>query len=388
MALSKLLNVSQKMLVLVQFVYEVFSLTDVLDGATIGCTTAIKLVEDGVVHARTLDWSWLDGLEDLLIDLTVKRAGTTLYQCIGFVGFVGALTGIRFGREEASEFSVSLNYRRPFQGSWGKDDDGELQPMLNTPPLWRNRHVPLAVFRSWRGGWPMASILRHTLETCCSFTEAVELLRQTPLLAPGFIALAGRQPHEGVILSRDAGMGGHEQWIGDLGSTICVANVDPQGLELPDTNTVHLSGVSLGSVGAKDIMQGESLFRRDFFLWLAAAAGDDCETAQAKLQRAMLFPPLANDVTVHLSIMCPAASRITSCRSPGPKLLKKVQWDPEMEMCFRCCYWRCHRQVACMTSSREDDATWGSPLRRCGGGYYCVEHVPLNTQNLSTRGSS
>lgn len=123
-----------------------------------------------MVHARTLDWSWLEGLEGLLIDLrvvssTLDGGDSTapprlLYRATGFVGFVGALArttavtttaattmhalyhhlsltthsppGVLTGMREGSGaggsggWSVSLNYRRPFRGEWRpRQPDGD-----------------------------------------------------------------------------------------------------------------------------------------------------------------------------------------------------------------------------------------------------------------------
>ena len=93
-ALAALLGCGRPLLAVLQVVYELFSLTDLLGGSC-GCTAAVKQYEDGVLHGRTLDWSWLEGLEELLVTLRVHRSRRPLYVCTSFVGHVGVLTGMR-----------------------------------------------------------------------------------------------------------------------------------------------------------------------------------------------------------------------------------------------------------------------------------------------------
>ena len=153
-ALAAGLGAPRGVVALLQLVYEAFSLTDALHGehaggplgdagaprggGALGCTSLVRACADGaVVHARTLDWGWLEGLDALLVDLTFTRGGRPLYRSTTFVGFVGVLTALRCDGEAAAgrgAYSVSLNYRRPFAGRW----DAAGRQSLAVPPLWRN----------------------------------------------------------------------------------------------------------------------------------------------------------------------------------------------------------------------------------------------------------
>lgn len=363
-ALAELLDVPVALLALLQLIYEVFSLTEMAGG--LGCTTAIKSCADGAVHARTLDWSWLQGLEALLVNLTVWSGSVKLYQCTSFVGFVGVLTGMRL-RPQAGSFSVTLNYRRPFCGVWKANE-----PSLAIPPLWRNGHVAAALLHALRSGWSIPALLRHALEECGSFQEAVALLRSARVLAPAFIAVAGGT--EGLILSRDGGCGCHEQWL-EAESLLAVANLDPFGAELPGPRQAP-------GLIAKDVCQGESLLRRDFMLRFAATEdSSEASAAIEALHSLLTVPPLANEVTLHVTVMCAARGYFASEFSRGPRLLSDVRWDEENYFARICCYGSCRRRTA--IASLGGTCAWESSIRRRGGGYFCNHHIPLSLTDIS-----
>ena len=67
--------------------------------------------------------------------------------------------------------------------------------------------------------------------------------------------------------------GAHEEWLNSADSkVVCVANMDAHGAELPPASVVgDAEPTALGALGAKDVMQGESLLRRDLMLRLMTA---------------------------------------------------------------------------------------------------------------------
>ena len=308
-ALAAGLGAPRGVVALLQLVYEAFSLTDALHGehaggplgdagaprggGALGCTSLVRACADGaVVHARTLDWGWLEGLDALLVDLAFTRGGRPLYRSTTFVGFVGVLTALRCDGATAAgrgAYSVSLNYRRPFAGRW----DAAGRPSLAVPPLWRNgpawRALALALFR---GAWPVAAWLRDVTETCATFEQARARLAEAEagaasadaqpegaraaarggdlILAPCFVTLAGRGRADGVVLACDAGGARRAQALsGRAGDALCVANIDPLGDDVPREDAVAAPYVSFAdALGAKDLAQGESLLRRDVGLRL------------------------------------------------------------------------------------------------------------------------
>jgi len=46
-------------------------------------------------------------------------------------------------------------------------------------------------------------LIREALTTCDTFTCAVDILATTPIIAPGYIILAGTKEYEGMVISRD-----------------------------------------------------------------------------------------------------------------------------------------------------------------------------------------
>lgn len=413
-ALSQLLEAPAGMLELVQLVYEVFSLTDILEGSC-GCTASVKGFPDGVVHARTLDWSWLHGLEQLLVNLRVCRSGEVLYMCTSFVGYVGVLTGMRFQKgtkldhdagvigkvgavnygdstSKDTGFSLSLNYRRPFPGAWKGQE-----ATLSVPPLWRNWTLASALRHSLQGGWPVSSFLRHLLETCVSYDEAVNAVRGARLLAPCYITLAGTRPVEGAVFTRDCGIGGHEQCLSSS-PVLAVSNMDPHGGEFPPRRVVGLDHcTALGPIGAKDVMQGESLLRRDMVLRIMGQEGDDetestVETGITDYFGLLETVPIASEVTMHMTVMCPVIGTYITTPSSGLQVLsengyfKQEDSFPAMGTCHTCCFYQCKKKAACANRAllKKHDLRLGSLLRRRGGAYYCMEHLPLQEQHLST----
>ena len=261
-ALASLLHQPRPRMAMLQVVYEAFALT-LLDGGTCGCTSIVVDHPDGVVHARTLDWSLLIGLESLLVNLSVFRGRDLLYRCTSIVGFVGVLTAMRMGPSSRSfhgdgalaqggaSYSLSLNYRRPFRARWTEDG----VPEFDLPPAYRNYPVASALRHALLGGWPIAAFLRHVLEgpdgTC--YASAKQSLLRARLLAPCYVTLAGAAAGEGCILTCDEGFGRHVQELlpqdgrpprmGAGAAAICVANLDTFGAEA-DPSTGASSGAA------------------------------------------------------------------------------------------------------------------------------------------------
>jgi len=56
------------------------------------------------------------------------------------------------------------------------------------------------VFEGKKG---IAVVIREALTECDTFDCAVDKLVSTPVIAPGYIILAGTQPYEGMVISRN-----------------------------------------------------------------------------------------------------------------------------------------------------------------------------------------
>lgn len=130
----------------------------------LGCTAGVKWTEDkGMVHVRTMDWplSYIGPATRIFKFMEGSRE----FSMVGVTGFVGALSGMVPGG-----YSVTINWAPPEE----------------TPG---------------RGYGPMF-LLRHVLETCDTYQEAVEMLRDTPLVTSVFYVVCGVKKGEGCIIER------------------------------------------------------------------------------------------------------------------------------------------------------------------------------------------
>ena len=243
-------------------------------------------------------------------------------------------------------------------------------------------------------------------------------------------------------------------------AVLCTANVDSFGADLPPRISGEKEEEARGSLEgdgvprdpslAKDYVQGESLLRRDLALKLtrqimSASDGDDGDStggdAGVRVTAAGLAhfeamsyvlgtPPIANEVTIHQSIMSPATGSYESHRSAGPALLAACGYEESWAACSVCC--ACPKRTvvhlaqqaaarkrtqASQSAARRrgGGAASGSPpaqmglshdhshggggeaaagpawaepgslVRRRGGGYYCHACLPLDIDDLAVR---
>jgi acid ceramidase len=132
----------------------------------IGCTAFACDTPDGPIHARNLDW-WTEDriLARLTCVVRVHGAAAGPYELVSWPGFIGALSGLAPGR-----FAISLN----------------------------------AVISSERPTLapPIVLLIRHALETCGTFAEAVELLERAPIAADCLLLMTGTKPGEMAVVER------------------------------------------------------------------------------------------------------------------------------------------------------------------------------------------
>jgi len=94
-----------------------------------------------------------------------------------FAGDIGVYTGIKHGA-----FSASENQRRP---------DETIDALLDNLKLIFKGKVGI----SW--------LIREALTKCGSYECAVSMLTSEPIIAPGYIILAGTKEYEGMVISRN-----------------------------------------------------------------------------------------------------------------------------------------------------------------------------------------
>jgi hypothetical protein len=149
----------------------------------IACTAGAGPLPDyGMVHVRSLDWP-LEGLgrHSLIVHHQNNPAGD--FYSVGWPGYCGVLSGFKPGC-----FSASLN----------------MAFIVQRPGL----------------SWPPSHLLRWVFENCCTYAEALEVLRNTPVCVPAFILLSSASGTAVVELAPE----GNRVHRGAAGKPLVVAN--------------------------------------------------------------------------------------------------------------------------------------------------------------------
>lgn len=128
-ALSKLSGIKVGTLFLLQYMYELNANNGKM------CTAVLVQHNQSIYHTRNLDYLFADLLTKMSVHLTFKKNGKAIFTAVTVAGFLGAHTGIAFGK-----FAINLNER----------DRGS---MLTS--LWA----------LLRGSWGVNSLIRHVLQT-------------------------------------------------------------------------------------------------------------------------------------------------------------------------------------------------------------------------------
>ena len=131
-----------------------------------GCTAFAVESEGKMLHARNLDW-WTDNnlLSRHSKIFAFQKQGQTVFKSVGWVGFVGVLSGVKPGK-----FSITLN------AVLSKD-----QPEIA---------IPISFF------------IRDVLATANSFDEAKAKLENTTIASDCLLLLAGAQTGEMAVIER------------------------------------------------------------------------------------------------------------------------------------------------------------------------------------------
>lgn len=168
-----------------------------------GCTSFVCV--DGasgkLLHGRTLDWPFIP-LGKHTIQMEWVSGGQTLFQSVGWPGYVGVMTAVKPGK-----FSISLNARYPsVEAAWwakwlvAKDGEGAVMASLLTSASCRLYSGLLG------GGFQAASLIRKTLERADSFDEACTMLHDMPIAVPSYFVVVSTGP-DAAIITRGVGTG-------------------------------------------------------------------------------------------------------------------------------------------------------------------------------------
>jgi hypothetical protein len=132
----------------------------------LGCTAFAIENEGGITHSRNLDW-WTDNniLSSYSKIFDFQRNGKTVFKTIGWLGFIGALSGTKPGK-----FSLTLN-------AVSSSDKAEM-------------------------AMPVSFLLRDILDSSNSFQQAKEKLETTTIASDCLVLLSGINNNEMVVIER------------------------------------------------------------------------------------------------------------------------------------------------------------------------------------------
>jgi hypothetical protein len=129
-----------------------------------GCTAGVRRLDGyGLVHVRTLDWP-IAGMGQATRLFRFKR-GSREFVSIGVPAQIGVLSGM-----VPNGYSVTINWAPPAG-----------LPTFDFGPSF---------------------LLRDVLETCDSYSAAVDVLARTPLSASVFFTICGAGPEEACVIER------------------------------------------------------------------------------------------------------------------------------------------------------------------------------------------
>jgi acid ceramidase len=132
----------------------------------LGCTAFAVENNNMIYHSRNLDWHTDNNiLSEHSRIFNFQRNGRTIFKSVGWLGFIGALSGIKPGK-----FSLTLN-------AVLSHDTGEIAQ-------------------------PVSFLLRDILDSAASFAEARERLESTIIASDCLILLSGTKPKEMVVIER------------------------------------------------------------------------------------------------------------------------------------------------------------------------------------------
>ena len=160
--------------------YEIFTL----------CTSIVGQDKNSALyHARNLDFGLLMGwdvrndtwiisemLRPMVVNVNYVKGGSVMFKAVHFAGYIGVLSGVKPG-----VFTLTMNERFSLDGGY----IGILEWLLGMRS------------ESWMG-----FLTRGTLESATSFSEAVDKLANTPMLAPAYFIVGGIENGEGTVITR------------------------------------------------------------------------------------------------------------------------------------------------------------------------------------------
>ncbi|CAF1116542.1 unnamed protein product, partial [Didymodactylos carnosus] len=138
---------------------------------------------------RNITWPLAEKLRTVTIQVNFTQNGKLLFETTTFVGYVGVLTGVK-----PNVFSVSMNERYGFQGGYV----GLIEWIFNI-----NRAQSFNTLA-----------VRDVLTKSSSYSDAVEYLSKTVILAPCYYILGGPESGQGIIITRSRKISDYFEMLG------------------------------------------------------------------------------------------------------------------------------------------------------------------------------
>lgn len=158
-SIDKLSNFSENEVLITNLYYDALKFI-------FGCTSYAIHINNKNVHARNLDW-WTEN-ELLKVHTKVfdfQKNGKTIFSCVSWPGFIGALSGVRKGA-----FSITLN-------AVSSNDSPEF-------------------------AIPITFLIRDVLEKVNEFDKAVKILSETPIASDCLLMVIGVEENQSVVIER------------------------------------------------------------------------------------------------------------------------------------------------------------------------------------------
>jgi len=175
---------------------------------TTACTSIIaEDIKGSMWHGRNMDWSFGGySLFNISAIADYQRNGRTVYSSIGWIGYVGMLSGVK------SNFSVTVDQREKLEPDFVI---GNMQAIDN-------------------GASSVGFLLRDAFAEDVDFSAALPHLAYEYLAAPVYYIMGGKNKDEGVVITR--GRFANETDIWKFGTDMVE---DQQPWYLPQTNYDH-----------------------------------------------------------------------------------------------------------------------------------------------------
>jgi len=179
-SIAQVTGIPEGEIVLYNIFYEIFTV----------CTSIVAQDNNNkLYHARNLDfglflgwdvnthdWAVTEKLREIIININWIRNGQTVYKSVNFAGYIGIYNGVK-----KNGFTVTANERFSINGGF----IGIFQWLME------NSTASL-----------MSLLVRETFETVDTYEDAVAKLSVTPIMAPVYYIVGGKNSNEGQIIVR------------------------------------------------------------------------------------------------------------------------------------------------------------------------------------------